>query len=120
MIKGSCLCAAIEFTLLSQPKAITACHCRMCQKQHGAAFAVYGSVLITQLSINKGAQLLVSYNSSGTVQRQFCQKCGSSLFWSGSEHYSDWVSVALTALDEPYEVKKVKHIHRESRVCWLE
>ncbi|WP_211270596.1 GFA family protein [Pseudoalteromonas luteoviolacea] len=105
---------------MSKPKAITACHCRMCQKHHGAPFAVYVSVLKTHLSINKGAQLLVSYNSSGEIQRQFCQKCGSSLFWLGSDSHTDWVSVALSTLDEPCNVDKVKHIHQESKVCWLD
>ncbi|WP_063380803.1 GFA family protein [Pseudoalteromonas luteoviolacea] len=119
MIRGSCLCSAIKFTILCEPKAVTACHCRMCQKHHGAAFAVFGSVPKTQLSIDEGKGLLASYNSSNAIYRQFCQKCGSSLFWFGSEEYSDWISIALSSLDDTYTVERIKHIHKASKVCWL-
>jgi hypothetical protein len=41
MHKGSCLCGAVAYELISEPKAVTHCHFKMCQKQHGAAFATF-------------------------------------------------------------------------------
>ncbi|OCQ22814.1 hypothetical protein A7985_02325 [Pseudoalteromonas luteoviolacea] len=119
MITGSCLCSAIKFTLLCEPKAVTACHCRMCQKHHGSAFAVFGSVPKAQILIDEGESLIASFNSSSDINRQFCQKCGSSLFWLGSKEYSDWMSIAISSLDDDFAIDNVKHIHLESQACWL-
>lgn len=58
---GSCLCGAVSFRLLSEPKAATHCHCRMCQKQHGAAFATYASVPKSDLEYLSGQALLTAY-----------------------------------------------------------
>jgi hypothetical protein len=89
MHSGSCLCGQIKFELLSDPKKVTSCHCSMCQKQHGAAFATYGSIPKNDLVYISGADKLISYNSSGSVERKFCGVCGSSLHWSGSKKFPD-------------------------------
>jgi len=40
---GSCLCGSIKYTTNSEIMAVSHCHCSMCRKAHGAAFATYGS-----------------------------------------------------------------------------
>ena len=119
MYKGSCLCGKVQYQLLSEPKEVTHCHCAMCQKQHGAAFATYGSLLKGQLLYTQGEDQLVSYNSSSTIVRKFCRHCGSSIEWSGSPEYPDWVSIALATLDTPYKVENIQDIYIESKACWL-
>lgn len=84
MHHGSCLCGAVTFRLLSEPKAATNCYCRMCQKQHGAAFATYASVPVGDLEYLSGEELLTSYHSSANVIRKFCAVCGSNIEWGGS------------------------------------
>ena len=101
MHRGSCLCGAVVFELLSEPKATTHCHCRMCQKQHGAAFATYASLPASDLRYLSGEDCLSRYNSSDRVVRTFCRICGSSLTWSGSKQFADWVSVAVATLGNP-------------------
>lgn len=120
MHKGSCLCSAVVFELLSEPKATTHCHCSMCQKQHGAAFATYASWPKSDLRYLSGEERLVSYNSSGNIIRRFCGICGSSIEWSGSESFPDWVSVAVATLDTPFYPNATKQAHLESRACWLD
>ena len=116
---GSCLCGAVSFRLRSEPKAVSNCHCRMCQKQHGAVFATYASVRLSDLEYLSGQELLISYNSSESVVRKFCGVCGSSIEWSGSEKFPDWVSIAVALLDTSFEPETIKDIHLESRACWL-
>lgn len=118
-LRGSCLCGAVAYELASEPKAVTHCHCTMCQKQHGAAFATYGSVPKADLTYLTGEQLLRSYSSSARIVRKFCSACGSSIQWAGSEDYPGWVSIALATLDTPFKPKRVKHSHEQSMVCWL-
>jgi hypothetical protein len=118
---GSCLCGAIEYQLLSRPKALSHCHCSQCRKSHGAAFASYGSVLRSDLRIVQGAGSLQSYRSSESVLRQFCGQCGSSLFWSRDQgEYADWISIALGTLDTPFTADKQKHIQVAFKASWYE
>ncbi|MDU9391866.1 GFA family protein [Pseudomonas sp. zfem002] len=117
--QGSCLCAAVRYELLGEPKAVSHCHCGQCRKGHGAAFASYGSVPRSDLRIVAGADQLKAFASSPIVLREFCGRCGSSLFWSrASGEHADWVSVALATLDTPFVPRKEKHIHVDSRLPW--
>lgn len=119
MYKGSCLCGAVCYELRSEPKAVAHCHCTMCQKQHGAAFATYASIPKSDVEYVSGQELLASYNSSGSIVRKFCRVCGSSIEWSGSEKYPDWISITVATLDTPFYPKSINEIHQESRACWL-
>jgi len=119
MHSGSCLCGQIKYELLNDPKKVTSCHCSMCQKQHGAAFATYASVPKNDLVYISGVDKLISYNSSGSVERKFCGVCGSSLQWSGSKKFPDWISIAIATLDTEFKPSKITDIYQESKVCWL-
>lgn len=120
MYKGSCLCGAINFELIAEPKAVSHCHCKMCQKQHGAAFATYASIPKDQFIYHSGQSKLTTYNSSSNISRKFCSLCGSNIEWSGSQKYPEWVSVAVATFDTQFNPKNIKEIHKESKACWLE
>lgn len=91
----------------------------MCQKQHGAAFATYASLLKTDLIYLSGANYLTEYNSSNDIKRKFCGECGSSIEWSGSSKYPNWVSIAISSLDTPFQPENINNIHTDTKVCWL-
>lgn len=115
---GSCLCGGVRYALASAPRAVTHCHCRMCRKQHGAAFATYGSVPLADLRYTAGEVLLTAYESSPGVWRRFCCVCGASLEWRGSARWPDWVSIALGTLDTPFQPAQTRHAHQASAACW--
>ncbi|CAI8911274.1 MULTISPECIES: GFA family protein [Pseudomonas] len=117
---GSCLCGAVSYHIDTQIKAVTHCHCSQCRKAHGAAFATYGSVPASALSCSDPQSLLRVFKSSPMVSRSFCSACGASLFWANaSGDYPDWISVALGTLDTPFEPARQKHVHVQSKACWL-
>lgn len=117
--QGSCLCAAVSYQLLTAPKALTHCHCSQCRKGQGAAFASYASVPRNALKVLTGADTISTYHSSPSVQREFCARCGSNLFWSRAEgEFSDWVSVALATLDTPFTPHSQKHIYLDAKAPW--
>ncbi len=91
----------------------------MCQKQHGAAFATYGSIQKANLVYIQGEELLKEFASSGSIKRKFCCRCGSNIEWSGSESYPDWASITLATLDSSYKPERISEIYIESKVCWL-
>ena len=118
--QGSCLCGAISFQVSTPLKAATHCHCKKCQKGHGAAFATYASAPTSAVSINAPSDALRSYESSQGVTRQFCSQCGSSLFWSDAKGlYPEWISIALGTLDTPFVARKQMHSCIESKAAWF-
>ena len=106
MHKGSCLCGAVSFEVsidLSQPDA---CHCSKCRKQTGHYLAST-DVPRSALSI-EGSENITWYKSSEKVQRGFCSKCGSTLFWDPIQR--DWTAIAMGAFDGSTGVTLGKHI----------
>ncbi|BDR08005.1 GFA family protein [Comamonas thiooxydans] len=98
---------------------MTHCHCGQCRKSHGSAFASYGAVPRKDLCIVSGQSDIKSYASSASVHRQFCQHCGSSLFWSRQAgDWADWICIALGTLDSPFTASQQKHVRLDSRPLW--
>ncbi|WP_155295986.1 GFA family protein [Pseudomonas gelidaquae] len=55
-----------------------------------------------------------------THTRQFCSRCGSSLFWSDANGlYRGWVSIALGTLDTPFVARNQAHSCLESKAAWF-
>ena len=118
MNKGSCLCGAITFEIDARPASVSHCHCRMCQKQHGAAFATYARFRRTELNYITGEDQLCTYNSSGDVLRKFCKTCGSNIEWSCSERHPEWVAIALGSFDSEFQATDIVDLHIDTKACW--
>ena len=107
MATGSCLCHAVRFSVAGALPAPDACHCTQCRKQSGHYF-VSTDVPRAALTID-GAENITWYRSSEKVQRGFCSKCGSSLFWD--PFGKDWIGIAMGAFDSPTGTRMRIHIH---------
>ncbi|NKB62107.1 MAG: hypothetical protein GKR95_08215 [Gammaproteobacteria bacterium] len=77
MNEGRCLCASVRWKLLAVPYAIYNCHCRMCQKVHGAAFGNYCFVKPSEIEWLSDTKTIVRYASSEVMVRSSCDICGS-------------------------------------------
>ena len=75
MNKGRCLCGSVTWELLAEPYAIYNCHCRMCQKAHGAAFGTYCFVNEDQIRWTGSTDTIVYYESSEYLVRSSCDVC---------------------------------------------
>ena len=80
MILGSCACGSVQYEADGELKDFSHCHCSICRKLHGAAFATWGGVGRANLSINKGEELLKIYSFSENTDSIFCSECGSPVF----------------------------------------
>ena len=119
MNKASCLCGAIKLQITSDPVAVSHCHCKMCQKQHGAAFATYARFKRADVVYTAGEDKLAVYNSSDDVLRKFCHICGSNIEWGCSERFPQWVAIALASFDNELPLSEIKDLHLDSKVCWV-
>lgn len=119
MYHGSCLCGSVKFEIDAEPASVSNCHCRKCQKQHGAAFATYARFRRDQVKYLSGKNNLATYNSSDDVLRKFCNICGSNIEWGCSERYPEWVAIAVALFDSEFRTSEIEELHQESRACWL-
>ena len=116
MIKGNCLCGAIEYEVEPIPEKIYNCHCSQCRKPHGAAFATQAFAKGETLKFLQGEEFLKEYTGHGGV-RTFCANCGSRLM-NYAPDKSLYLSVALSSVDSPYTGVPVVHANVDSKVSW--
>lgn len=104
MIKGSCCCGDVRFTVTGQPKGVSVCHCTQCRKMSGYAWS---SAYVPEHDLTIQGPV-TWFAASDTATRGICPRCGSFLFWKA--HDEDTVSFALGALDGPTGLSLEKHI----------
>ena len=103
LLWGSCLCGGVRYNFLySRPvtgssSQVAHCHCRDCQKFHGAAFSTFvtapGLIWAGESHLH-----LKSYTLPHGAVRQFCSTCGSSLAFRGRDGTAHW-EIAVATLD---------------------
>lgn len=118
MLRGSCLCGSVRYEIRGPVSRVTHCHCSMCRKAHGAAFATYGRVERSDFVLVSGVNAIASYQSSPGVIRTFCKQCGSTLQFI-SEKRPGTLSVALGTLDDDPKVETSLHIFVGSMAPWF-
>ncbi len=79
MLTGSCLCGDVAFEVDGPLEQIGHCHCSMCRKFNGAAFATIGVTAPEHFRWRRGEQQVAHYQSSATGWRNFCPRCGSAV-----------------------------------------
>lgn len=80
-LAGGCTCGAVRYELSEEPIFQLICHCADCQKASGSAFAEVLIVATDRLSIHgKEPKFFeVKAESGRSMNRGFCEKCGSPL-----------------------------------------
>lgn len=91
-MQASCLCGSVKFAFTTFNGAIAHCHCSMCRKFTGAAYATFGTVNAEDIRWESGQDKITVYPSSDKAERGFCSGCGSSIF------------LRLRKPDAPYEI----------------
>ena len=118
-ITGRCLCGQITFQFESFAGGVAHCHCSMCRRFSGSAFATFGTVDQSDFQWLSGKDLLKVYPSSEQAERGFCSHCGSSLFYRLRGKGSS-IEIALGALDGNPDVNIDAHIYCKNRPDWAE
>lgn len=116
MISGSCLCGQIEFQAEPIGDLIFNCHCTMCQRSHGAAFATQAFVDAKSLTFLKGKELITEYQSTVGI-RVFCSACGSRLM-NYSRDKTSYASVAVASTKEKNVLKPKADCFSADKIAW--
>lgn len=119
-LEGGCLCGAMRYVLRSAPR-VHYCHCSMCRRSTGSAFAVLAWVRWDD--VGWAGDTLRPYRSSPIARRSFCGDCGSSLtlhYDEGSGVDTEEVAFHVGTLDHPERVAPGYHYGVESRLPWAD
>jgi hypothetical protein len=119
MLQGSCLCGTVRYEVDGELGPIVLCHCSMCRKAQGGAFAVTAPVDAARFRIVAGEQTLTGYPSSPQKRRWFCSRCGSPIY-SRNEARPGVVRLRIGTLDTKLAARPGAHIHVASKSEWFE
>ena len=97
LYKGSCLCGGVRFEAGDLQTDPAHCHCSMCRKFHGAAFATL---------------------AAADEFRSFCSRCGTSLAFRSNDESETPYEPALSLFDEEVPVRPAAHIFTNFSATW--
>lgn len=80
MITGRCACEKVQYQVDGKLVDFCHCHCSICRRLHGAAFASWGGVARADFSYTAGEDETKRYAFSENADSIFCDHCGSTLF----------------------------------------
>jgi hypothetical protein len=115
VFEGGCLCGAVRWRVTGEPLYAYHCHCRMCQRQSGAAFLTGMTFPFSAVKWVKGEPRL--FQSSENAKRGFCAQCGSWVSWQWLE---DKISMTAGSFDHADGIHPDYHVFTESQAPWLD
>lgn len=114
-VTGGCQCGAVRYRISAPLEKIHLCHCRMCQRAMGNAFAALAGCPKGRLQWTHGTPKF--YASSSLAARGFCGDCGTPL--SFAYHDAARIYVTIGSLDDPAAAPPGIHYGVESLLPWL-
>jgi hypothetical protein len=120
-IEGGCDCGAIRYRMETAPLIVHCCHCRWCQRESGASFALNAMIESDRVtSLQSAPELVDTPSQSGRGQQiARCPSCRVAL-WS---HYAGagpaLAFVRVGTLDTPDLLPPDIHIFAESKQPWI-
>ncbi len=120
-IEGGCTCGAVRYRITRRPMFVHCCHCRWCQRETGAAFALNAMIESDRVEVLKGSPEPVNTPSeSGKGQKIIrCPSCRIAL-WSNYAGAGVAIRfVRVGTLDEPDRLPPDIHIYTASKQPWV-
>ena len=118
---GGCTCRQVRYRLLSKPLFVHCCHCRWCQRESGASFALNALIEADRVQLLSGqVEKVLTPSESGrgqTICR--CPICHVAV-WSHYAGAGEAVCfVRVGTLDEPDRLPPDIHIFTIAKQPWL-
>lgn len=120
-IDGGCTCGSVRYRLESAPLFVHCCHCRWCQRETGASYALNALIEADRVSLLRGRpQMTPTPSNSGKGQEIWrCPTCRIAL-WSNYAGFGSKVNfVRVGTLDEADRLTPDIHIYTSSRQPWV-
>ena len=120
-LEGGCTCRAIRYRMISAPLFVHCCHCRWCQRETGASFALNAMIEADRIVVLEGEpEVVATPSNSGKGQKIIrCPRCRIAL-WSNYAGAGDAIRfVRVGTLDDPDRLPPDIHIFTASKQPWV-
>ncbi|HTT06731.1 MAG TPA: GFA family protein [Steroidobacteraceae bacterium] len=121
-LEGGCDCGTVRYAMQSAPLFVHCCHCRWCQRETGASFALNALIEADRVvHLKAEPEIVDTPSSSGRGQRiARCPKCRIAVWsnYAGSGPVFRFVRVGT--VDEPNNLPPDIHIFTSSKQSWLQ
>jgi len=118
---GRCTCRFVRFRMTARPLFVHCCHCRWCQRETGASFALNALIESDRVALIEGeVDRVATPSNSGKGQVVVrCPRCRVAV-WSHYAGAGDALSfVRVGALDVPDLFPPDIHIYTDSKQPWV-
>ena len=119
--EGRCTCDQVRYRMTGRPLVVHCCHCRWCQRETGASFALNAMIEADRVELLQGeVEKVVTPSLSGKGQKiARCPRCRIAV-WSHYAGAGDAVCfVRVGTLDEPDRLPPDVHIFTASKQPWV-
>ena len=120
-MEGGCTCRAVRYRVATRPLFVNCCHCRWCQRESGASFALNALIEGDRVQVLEGQVEMVDTPSlSGKGQKiARCPRCRVAL-WSHYAGAGEAVKfLRVGTLDTPDAMPPDIHIFTASKQPWV-
>jgi hypothetical protein len=120
-LEGGCDCRFIRYRLETRPLFVHCCHCRWCQRETGASFALNALIESDRVALLGGEPEVVdtpSYSGKGQKIAR-CPRCRIAVWsnYAGAGVHVRFVRVGT--LDQPDHLPPDIHIFTDSKQPWV-
>ena len=118
---GGCDCRAVRYHMESPPLFVHCCHCRWCQRESGAAFALNAMIEADRvMELGQPPELVQTPSASGAGQLiARCPRCRIAI-WSNYAGAGPVIKfVRVGTLDDPDLLPPDIHIFTSSKQPWV-
>ncbi len=117
MYKGGCLCGAVKVELTGSIESIIHCHCSLCRKNSGTAYATNGFVNASEFRVIDPNHNLATFEFKPGKCRHFCKTCGSPVYSSNVDNPGK-LRLRLGILDTDITERPISHNFVSSKANW--
>lgn len=119
--EGGCDCRAVRYRMVTAPLIVHCCHCRWCQRETGASFALNAMIEADRVvELGVAPEVVHTPSDSGLGQKiARCPHCRVAVWshYGGSGPVTKFVRVGT--LDDPDLLPPDVHIFTASRQPWV-
>src|SRR6188472_4425684 len=119
--EGGCTCRFVRYRMSSRPLIVHCCHCRWCQRETGASFALNALIEADRVQLLQGeVEIINTPSNSGKGQKiSRCPQCRIAV-WSNYAGGGDAVRfIRVGTLDESDRLPPDIHIFTASKQPWV-
>ncbi|MDZ4371584.1 MAG: GFA family protein [Phenylobacterium sp.] len=116
---ASCVCGQMRVVCRGEPRKVSLCHCRACQRRTGGPFGVaafFDPAAVTTTGVSR--EFRRGSDSGFDLVFRFCPDCGATVWWE-SLRVPDRIAVAAGAFADPDFPAPTQSVYGEFRHAWI-